>query len=207
MAPKQRFLSIVVALTTLVCAAARPAWAQASGGNPQPATEADALAIYRAKLAEQQANNEANLAAASAGYKQALTGAKQGALSDQLKMVGSAVKNWKAPRGYAGAAALDASAIQDPFAAPEPASKRAVELQAAIAGTGLVWDQARLIARVGPEAARLCGGRLQAGDYPALEDGNLLDTPARIAQFLASCGDRSRPLVVVVESGEIVVRQ
>ena len=194
------------ALVAALVAAAGPAGAQSSGAA-KPATEADALAIYRAKQAEQQANNEANLASAEAGYKQALTGAKQGALNDQLKMVGNAVKNWKAPRGYAGAAALDASAIQDPFATPEPASNKDAALEAAIAGSGLVLDRARLIARVGPDVARLCGGRLQAGDYPALEDGNMLDTPARIAQFLGSCADRSRPLVVVVESGEIAVRK
>lgn len=203
----QLLLGIGTTVAAVVIGTAAPVRAQSAGGAAKPATEADALAIYRARLAEQQANNEANLAAASGGYKEALSGAKQGALNDQLKMVGNAVRNWKAPRAYAGAAALDPSAIQDPFAAPDPAADKAGELQAAIAGSGLVLDRTRLIARVGPEVSGLCGGRLQAGDYPALEDGNMLDSPARVAQFLGSCNDRTRPLVVVVESGEIEVRK
>lgn len=204
----QQWLRIGAMAAAMLIAAPAPSRAQSSAeGAPKPATEADALAIYRARLAEQQANNEANMASATAGYKQSLAGAKQGALSEQLKMVGSAVKNWRAPRGYAGGAALNPSAIQDPFATEKPAIKTVSELEAAVAGSGLVLDQTRLIARVGPEAARPCGGRLQAGDYPALEDGNMLDTPARVGQFLASCGDRSRPLVVVLESGEVAVRK
>lgn len=203
----QQWLRIGAMAAAMLTEAPAPSRAQSAGGAPKPATEADALAIYRARLAEQQANNEANMASATAGYKQSLAGARQGALNDQLKMVGNAVRNWKAPRGYAGGAVLDPSAIQDPFATEKPAIKTASELEAAIAGSGLVLDQARLIARVGATAARPCGGRLQVGDYPALEDGNMLDTPARVAQFLASCGDRSRPLVVVLESGDVAVRK
>ena len=204
----QQWLRVGTMAAAMLIAAAAPSRAQSSaGGTPKPATEADALAIYRARLAEQQANNEANMASATAGYKQSLAGAKQGALGDQLKMVGNAVKNWKAPRGYAGGAALNPSTLQDPFATEKPAIKTVSELEAALAGSGLVLDRTRLIARVGPEAALSCGGRLQVGDYPALEDGNMLDTAARVAQFLASCGDRSRHLVVVLESGDVAVRK
>jgi hypothetical protein len=184
-----------------------PAWAQSGQTAPQPATEADALAIYQARLATQQANNEANMAAASASYKEGLTGAKEEVLEDQLKMVASAVKNWKAPRTYARSHSIDSSVVQDPFAAPKPSEPNTTEMRAAIDKSGLGWDNERQLARVTSAGAELCGGRLLVGDYPTLPDGNLLDSPARITQFLATCADRSSPLMVVVESGDIVVRK
>jgi hypothetical protein len=73
--------------------------------------------------------------------------------------------------------------------------------------SGLTWDDERQLARVGPAGAETCAGRLRPGDYPTLPDGNLLDTPARVATFLATCSDLSSPLLVVVETGEIVVRK
>jgi hypothetical protein len=181
------------------------AWAQTQTG-PQPATEADALAIYQARLAEQQANNEANMAAASASYKEGLTGAKEGVLKDQLKMVGNAVKNWKAPRGYAASHSIRSAAVEDPFATPVAPEPETAELQAAIGKSGLEWDNERQLARV-TSPTELCDGRLSVGDYPTLPDGTLLDNPARITQFLATCAERSVPLMAVVESGEIVVRK
>lgn len=183
-----------------------PAWAQTQTGH-QAATEADALAIYQARLAEQQANNEANMAAASASYKEGLTGAKEGVLKDRLKMVSNAVKNWKAPRGYAASHSIGSAAVEDPFATPVTPEPETAELQAAIGKSGLEWDNERQVARVTSPGTELCEGRLSVGDYPTLPDGNLLDNPARITQFLATCAERSVPLVVVVESGEIVVRK
>jgi hypothetical protein len=184
------------------------AWAQSGDSSPRPATEADALAIYRARLDAQQANNEANLAAASAGYKQAHSDAREGVLRDQLKMVGNAVKNWKSPRVYSATVALDSLALRDPFAASASVERSTAEVKVAMGQSGLLtWDDQRQLARVATADAALCGGRLKVGDYPALRDGNMLDTPARITQFLATCTDRSSPLVVVIDTGDVVMRQ
>jgi hypothetical protein len=199
--------AVAVGFTAAISLAGSTALAQSGGTAPQAATEADALAIYHARLAAQQANNEANLAAASASYNEGLAGAKEGVLKDQLKMVGNAVKNWKAPRGYAASHSIASTAIEDPFAAATPAQSNTTELQTAMGTSGLEWDDERQLARVTTTGVDICGGRLKVGDYPTLPDGNLLDTPARITQFVATCTGQTSPLLVVVETGEVVVRK
>lgn len=196
--------AIVLMLAATVLAAS-PAVAQSSGNQGQ--AQADAMAIWRARQAAQQAEAEANMAAAKAGQAQGTQSAKEGSLRDQMKMVNDAVKNWKAPRPYTASTSISASALQDPFAPAAAAPSENGAPIDALGTSGLVWDDARKLARVGTASPQLCSGRLKAGDYPALPDGNLLDTQARITQFLASCGDPSYPLMVIVDSGEIEVRK
>jgi hypothetical protein len=195
----------MVLVLAAVMAAASPTAAQSAGSQPQ--AQADALAIWRARQAALQAEAEANMAAAKAGEAQGTQIAKEGSLREQFKMVNAAVKGWKAPRQYSAASAASVSTLQDPFA-PAIAVPQPADVPTAALGTsGLVWDADRKLARVGTSSAQLCGGRLKVGDYPALPDGNLLDTPARITKFLSACSDPSSPLMVIVPSGEIAVRK
>jgi hypothetical protein len=203
MTSKRFSAAVLVMLAAL--AAASVASAQTTG---QTQADADALALFRAKQAANQAAADANAAAAKAGQAAGLQGAKKDSLSDQFKMVNDAVRNWKQPRGYSSSASVNVSALQDPFARATPAAASAsASVVAALGTSGLVWDAERRIARVGTSGQQLCDGRLTAGDYPALPDAALLDTPARITQFLATCADRSTPLMVVVASGDIEVRK
>ena len=161
------------------------------------------VAAFWAKQDALRANGDANTAAAMAGQARGLADAKNGSLDAQMKMVNDAVRGWQVPRGYSAAAAINAGTIVDPFAASAPIDfKKAVEL--ALGSTGLAWNRTRQIAQVAEGGA--CGGRLQVGDYPVLPDGNLLDTPERIAQFLETCATSS-PVLVVRESGEVEVRK
>jgi len=160
------------------------------------------VAAFYAKQDAMRANNEANMAAMNAGRLRGLDDARRGSVDAQMKMVTGVVKGWRAPEGYAAGAAIDGSAILDPFAAE--AKIDAVE--SAMEKSGLVWDRSRGLARVG-ENRTLCGGRLQLGDYPVLIDGTLLDTPDRIGKFLSVCGDVTMPLLVVRESGDVEVRK
>ena len=162
------------------------------------------VAAFWAKQDALRANGDANTAAAMAGQARGLADAKNGSLDAQMKMVNDAVKGWQVPRGYS-ATAINAGAIVDPFAASAPIDfKKAVEL--ALGSTGLAWNRTRQIAQMGTAQGGACGGRLQVGDYPVLPDGNLLDTPERIAQFLETCA-ASSPVLVVRESGEVEVRK
>jgi hypothetical protein len=160
------------------------------------------VAAFYAKQDAMRANTEANMAAVSAGQSRGLGEARKGSIDAQLKMVTGVVKGWRPPNGYARSAAIDSSAIQDPFAAAE----RLQGINVAVGASGLAWNHARGLARVGDNRS-LCGGRLRDGDYPVLADGSLLDTPARIAQFLAACSDASLPVLVVRESGDVEVRK
>jgi hypothetical protein len=187
-----------------VIAAASPAAAQ---GTATTQAEMDAMALFRARQAARQAEADANSAAARAGLAQGLQGARKDAREDQFKMVNDAVRNWKQPRGYTAVSSLNASALQDPFAATAPGSQPTPALQAVLGASGLAWDEERKLARVAIPSSRLCDGRLLAGDYPTLADGSLLDTPDRITRFLSSCADRTTPLMVVVGSGDIEVRK
>lgn len=191
-----------------------------SGGGAQPANLGQALddlsrtlrqkalanaspevAAFYAKQDALRANNEANLAAASAGQARGLDEARRGSVDAQVKMVTGVVKGWRAPAGYAHTASIDASVIQDPFAAAE--QLEAVKL--ALGASGLTWNKSRGLAQVGDPSA--CGGRLQVGDYPVLIDGTLLDAADRIAKFLSVCGDVNMPVLVVRESGDVEVRK
>ena len=167
--------------------------------------QADAMAIYLAEQQARQAQAEATNAALLAGQAQGKAGAKQGSHDDRFKMVTDAVKNWKRPRGYTATASLSSSAIRDPFAPKEATTGVAVGLQSALAGTGLALDGERGLVRV-EEAAKACGGRLSAGDYPTTADGALLDSAERVAAFLKSCGDRTQPVMVVTPSGDAEIR-
>jgi hypothetical protein len=200
----KRFSSTVL-LMLAALAAASIASAQTTG---QSQAEADALALFRAKQAANQAAAEANTAAAKAGQAAGLQDAKKDSVRDQFKMVNDAVRNWKQPRAYSSSVSVNSSVLQDPFspATPAPASAAAAVVLA-LGTSGLVWDAERRIARVGTSGPQLCDGRLTAGDYPALPDGALLDTPDRITRFLSTCTDRSTPLMVVVASGDIEVRK
>jgi hypothetical protein len=160
------------------------------------------VAAFYAKQDAMQANAQANLAAVGAGQARGLEDARRGSVSAQVKMVTTAVKDWRAPAGYAHSGAVNAAAIQDPFAA----DARTDAAESVIAKSGLIWDRVRGLARVG-NIQTLCGGRLKLGDYPVLMDGTLLDTPERIGQFLSVCGDVTVPLLVVRENGEVEVRQ
>jgi len=200
----KNFPSTVLLMLAAV-AAASVASAQTAG---QSQAEADALALFRAKQAANQAAADANTAAAKAGQAAGLQDAKKDSVKDQFKMVNDAVRNWKQPRGYSSSVAVNTSALQDPFApaTPAPASATA-SVVAALGTSGLLWDAERRLARVGTSGPQLCDSRLTAGDYPALPDGTLLDTSDRITRFLATCADRSTPLMVVVASGDIEVRK
>jgi hypothetical protein len=163
------------------------------------------VAAFWAKQDALRANGDANTAAAMAGQARGLADAKNGSLDAQMKMVNDAVRGWQVPRGYSATAAINAGTIVDPFAASAPIDfKKAVEL--ALGSTGLAWNRTRQIAQVAAAQGGACGGRLQVGDYPVLPDGNLLDTPERIAQFLETCATSS-PVLVVRESGEVEVRK
>ena len=163
------------------------------------------VAAFWAKQDAVRANGDANTAAAMAGQARGLAEAKNGSLNAQMKMVNDAVKGWQVPRGYSATAAINAGTIVDPFATSAPVDfKKAVEL--AIGSSGLAWNRTRQIAQVAAAESGACGGRLQVGDYPVLPDGNLLDTPERIAQFLETCA-ASSPVLVVRESGEVEVRR
>jgi hypothetical protein len=188
-----------------VLSAANVASAQATG---QSQAEADALALFRAKQAANQAAADANAAALKAGQAAGMRDAKQGSLDEQFRMVSNAVRNWKQPRAYSSSASVNSSLLQDPFApaAAKPASAEA-PVAAALGTSGLVWDAERGIARVGTSGPQPCDGRLTAGDYPVLPEGAPLDTASRITRFLATCGDRATPLMVVAASGEVEVRK
>jgi hypothetical protein len=160
------------------------------------------VAAFYAKQDAMRANNEANMAAMTAGQAHGRDEARRGSVDEQMKMVTSVVKGWRAPAGYSHAGAIDTAAIQDPFAA----EARIQAVEAAMAKSGLAWDRLRGLARVG-EQRTLCAGRLQVGDYPVLIDGTLLDTAERIDRFLSVCGDVSVPLLVVRENGNVQVRK
>jgi hypothetical protein len=160
------------------------------------------VAAFYAKQDAMRANTQANLAAVGAGQARGLEDARRGSLDAQMEMVTSAVKGWRAPSGYARSGGVNASAIQDPFAT----EARIDSVEAAMAASGLSWDRARGLARVGDNRT-LCGGRLKAGDYPVLVDGTLLDTADRITKFLSICGDATMPLLVVRETGDVEVRK
>jgi hypothetical protein len=162
------------------------------------------VAAFWAKQDALRANGDANAAAAMAGQARGRADAKNGSLNAQMKMVNDAVKGWQVPRGYSAMAASNAGVVVDPFATSAPIDfKKAVEL--ALGSSGLVWNRTRQIAQMSTVQRDTCGGRLQVGDYPVLPDGNLLDTPERIAQFLETCA--SSPVLVVRESGEVEVRK
>ncbi len=163
------------------------------------------MAAFLAKQDAMRANNDANMAAATAGQAHGLQEARQGSLKDQIQMVTKVVKGWQPPRGYAATSTVNSSALVDPFLAPA-VQDVAGAARKAITGSGLEWNEVRKIAWVG-SAKDLCGGRLQPGDYPLLPDGNLLDTPERITQFLGSCASPSTPLAVLREGGDTEVRK
>lgn len=160
------------------------------------------VAAFYAKQDAMRADTQANLAAVGAGQARGREDARRGSLDAQMDMVTSAVKGWRAPSGYARSGAVNASAIQDPFAT----EARIDAVEAAMAASGLSWDRARGLARVADNRT-LCGGRLKAGDYPVLVDGTLLDSADRITKFLSICGDATMPLLVVRESGDVEVRK
>jgi hypothetical protein len=153
-----------------------------------------------------QANAAANVAASAAGRRQGQVEAQRDSLDKQVQMVNDAVTSWRPPRSYSASSAVSAGAIEDPFATTG-GGNNAETIRAALGTSGLVWDEARRIARVGARTPLMCGGRLKDGDYPVLPDGSLLDTADRIKQFQASCSDPASPLVVVRESGDVEVRQ
>jgi hypothetical protein len=162
------------------------------------------VAAFWAKQDALRANGDANTAAAVAGQARGLAEAKNVSLNAQMKMVNDAVKGWQVPRGYSATAAINAGTIVDPFATTAPVDfKKAVEL--AMGSSGLAWNRTRQIAQVTAAESGACGGRLQMGDYPVLPDGNLLDAPERIAEFLKICA--SSPVLVVRESGDVEVRK
>lgn len=163
------------------------------------------VAAFWAKQDALRANGDANTAAAMAGQSRGRADARNDSLNTQMKMVNDAVKGWQVPRGYSAATATNAGVIADPFATSAPLDfKKAVEL--ALGSTGLAWNRTRQLAQVAAAQPTTCGGRLRVGDYPVLPDGNLLDTPERIAQFLEACAV-SDSLLVVRESGEVEVRK
>jgi hypothetical protein len=169
-----------------------------------PPTVSPEMAAFMAKQQAQAANDRATLAAVNAGSAMGRNEGRQQSFNDEMKMVKSAVQTWKAPQGYAAASSLGRPVLQNPFA-PPPAAGAPTDLSNALNGTGLTWNDDHHVARV-ETASAVCGGRLQKGDYPTLPDGSLLDTPARIAAFVSSCGDRSSRILVLTESGQQVVR-
>jgi hypothetical protein len=157
----------------------------------------------------QQAQNEASLAATNAGFVQGRQAAVEGAMAEQVAMVQNVVKGWKPPRAYASSGSASAGTLADPFASAQSRGQGAEAAPAVptevLAGTGLGWDEVRSTARV-VDAAVACGGRLRAGDYPVLPDGNLLDTAARVEAFLVHCAGPAVPIQVLLDSGTMEVR-
>ena len=164
----------------------------------------EVIAFY-AKQDALAAQRDANVAAAMAGQARGQRDGRNGALKDQVEMVTKVVKSWQPPRGYTNQSTASGVVLEDPFASPGPAGPDHSLLRSGLEGTGLVWDDSRQLARVAVGANAVCGGRLQPGDYPVMNDGAPLDGPERIKSFLSTCSDSSQPLLVLRGEGELVV--
>ncbi|MFC2171223.1 hypothetical protein ACFLU6_01170 [Acidobacteriota bacterium] len=96
-----------------------------------------------------------------------------------------------------------------PESTPEPKPSRIGKIDAmtnAVQGTILVFDEERMMAKVGPAAgSTACHGRLLPGDYPQLSGTGPVDSPQDVAIFLRLCNNPGSALWVLRGGQAILV--
>lgn len=184
----------------------------ASSGEQQDQTAAVRQAAIAAVDAQQQnANAKQNAFSASmqAGAATAKASIDQTNLTRQAEIVLDSVQKWQPPRTSQAASANHPDLV-DPFApttdakvpdAPSPARA----LEHSLGGTCLDFDSKRMLGRVGPTCSwPSIKSKPQAGDYPVLEDGTLLDTESKVVQFMKLVRHPEQHIYVLRSESELV---